>query len=166
MLNIFKATPSSWSQQAIVDVFNKKLCEDVKRNTISQVLSSSNKIVGIQSEAAKDVQRVRHPKYPELEMPWWHGSSRWELHCNLNVFDNDFFRKSYCIYITIVKELYKILVKFDLFSFCNHVKTKDGELTDEMLMWKVAIVWEFLVTKLADYPIKVRKYKNFKISNG
>lgn len=69
MLNIFKATPSSWSQQAIVDVFNKKLCEDVKRNTISQVLSSSNKIVGIQSEVAKDVQRVRHPKYPELEMP-------------------------------------------------------------------------------------------------
>jgi hypothetical protein len=46
----------------------------VKRNTISQFLSSSNKIVGIQSEATKDVKRVIDPKYPDIEnalMAWF-----------------------------------------------------------------------------------------------
>ena len=72
MLNILKANPS-WSEQAIADEF-KKLCKGVKRNTISQVLSSCNNIVGIQHEGAKEVQRVRDPKYLELEnalMAWF-----------------------------------------------------------------------------------------------
>ena len=73
MLIISKDNPS-WSQQAIANEFNKKFCKEVKRNTISQILSSSNKIVGIQSEATKDVKRVRDPKYPDLEnalMAWF-----------------------------------------------------------------------------------------------
>ena len=37
----------SWSQQAIADELKKKFCQEVKRNTIFQLLNSSNKIVGI-----------------------------------------------------------------------------------------------------------------------
>jgi hypothetical protein len=54
--------------------FNKKFCKEAKRNTISQFLNSSNKIVGIQSEATKDVKRVIDPKYLDLEnalMAWF-----------------------------------------------------------------------------------------------
>ena len=54
MHNIFKVN-LSWSQQAIVDEFNKKFCKEMKRTITSLVLNSSNKIVDIQSEAAKDV---------------------------------------------------------------------------------------------------------------
>lgn len=73
MLIISKDNPS-WSQQAIANESHKKFCKEVKRNTISQILSSSNKIVGIQSEATKDVKRVRDPKYLDLEnalMAWF-----------------------------------------------------------------------------------------------
>ena len=66
MLIISKDNPS-WSRQAIANEFNKKFCKEVKRRTISQILSSFNKIVGIQSEATKDVKRVRDSKYPDLE---------------------------------------------------------------------------------------------------
>ena len=73
MLNIFKVNPS-WSQQAIVDEFYKNLCKEVKKSTVTQVLNLSTKIVGIQSEVTKNVQRVRDPKYLELEnalMAWF-----------------------------------------------------------------------------------------------
>ena len=73
MLSIFKGNPS-WSQQTIVDEFSKNFCKNVKKNIVSQVLNFSNKIVSIQSEFAKDVDRVRDPKYPELEnalMAWF-----------------------------------------------------------------------------------------------
>jgi hypothetical protein len=46
------------------------------------------------------------------------------------------------------------------------VRSKDGALTDEMLMRKAAILRESFVAKLANDPIKVEEYKNFKISNG
>ena len=65
MLNIFNANPS-WSQQAIVDEFSKKFCKNMKVNTTSHILNSSNKIVGIQSEVAKHVQRIKDPEYPKL----------------------------------------------------------------------------------------------------
>jgi hypothetical protein len=68
MLSILKANPS-WIQQAIVDEFNKTFCKEVKRNTMCQVLNSSNKILGIQSEAAKYVHRFKDPKYPQRPMP-------------------------------------------------------------------------------------------------
>jgi hypothetical protein len=73
MLNIFKANPS-WSQQAIADEFSKKFCKNMKMNTISWILNSSSKIVGIRREATKDVQRIIDPEYLELKnalMAWF-----------------------------------------------------------------------------------------------
>ena len=39
----------------------------MKRNTLSQNLGSSSKIMDIQSEATKNVHRVRDPKYQNSE---------------------------------------------------------------------------------------------------
>jgi hypothetical protein len=36
-------------------------------NIVSQILSSSNKIMGVQNEATKDVKRIKDPKYPDLK---------------------------------------------------------------------------------------------------
>jgi hypothetical protein len=46
------------------------------------------------------------------------------------------------------------------------VRSKDGALTDEMLMQKASSLRESFLEKLGNDPIKVEKYRNFKISNG
>ena len=44
--------------------------------------------------------------------------------------------------------------------------SKDGALANEILIQKIVILHKSFIAKLANNPIKVGKYKYFKISNG
>lgn len=46
------------------------------------------------------------------------------------------------------------------------MRSKDGALTDEMLMQKASSFRESFLEKLGNDPIKAEEYRNFKISNG
>ena len=136
----------------------------MKRNTLSQNLGSSSKIMDIQSEATKNVHRVRDPKYQNSEKcldGMVQSGENFVAICKCLQLTCCFSSIDY-MSIETLKRLYSFQVILIFFIF---EKERWG-MVDEMLMQKAAITWEYFVAKLGNDPIKVEEYKNFKISNG
>ena len=66
LVQIHRSNPN-WTQKMIAIDFNKRhKGKDVKRNTISQILKNSRRILEV-GDNLKDMKREKAPVYPELE---------------------------------------------------------------------------------------------------
>jgi hypothetical protein len=66
LVQVHQSNPN-WTQQMIANDFNKRhKGKEVKRNTISQILKNSTRILEA-GDSLKDMKREKAPVYPELE---------------------------------------------------------------------------------------------------